>query len=174
MESKSELKRLCTLSPMQMAERLAELEATLAQRDKELSSCKSSEKEGWRYSNELEQERKNLQSRLAELESELSALKTERERGKPEAVLIECIAGAISKHITQPVLQREVLSAAEYIAKRYALPPVSTAVPDGWQLVPIEPTAAMLNEITLVDDFTKQAMTIRYKAMLAVSPKKGE
>jgi len=47
----------------------------------------------------------------------------------------------------------------------------STGVPDGWQLVPIEPTYEMLSQITLIEGFTHPAMTARYKAMLAAAPR---
>ena len=108
----------------------------------------------------------------------------------------EQIAGAISRHISTPLIQREVLAAAQYIAHRYAhpVPPPAgeraelvtalleclagpaalttreataikdaadmleadvsfinegnkaqqVAVPDGWALVPIEPTEEMI------------------------------
>lgn len=44
---------------------------------------------------------------------------------EPEETLVECIAGSISKHIRQPLLQREVIEAAQYIARKYAaqIPP---------------------------------------------------
>jgi hypothetical protein len=41
---------------------------------------------------------------------------------------------------------------------------------DGWKLVPVEPTDAMLEEITLLEGFTHVAMSARYKAMLAAAP----
>jgi hypothetical protein len=44
------------------------------------------------------------------------------------------------------------------------------AQPDGWKLVPVEPTNAMLDEITLIESFTKTAMEIRYRAMLDAAP----
>jgi hypothetical protein len=43
-------------------------------------------------------------------------------------------------------------------------------VPEGWKLVPAEPTREMLAEIDLIDGFTHQALTTRYKAMLAACP----
>jgi hypothetical protein len=44
------------------------------------------------------------------------------------------------------------------------------AQPDGWKLVPVEPTDAMLEEITLIKGFTERAMVVRYKAMLDAAP----
>jgi len=43
-------------------------------------------------------------------------------------------------------------------------------VPDGYKLVPIEPTIEMLGEIRLIEHFTDAAMVTRYKAMIAVAP----
>ena len=39
-----------------------------------------------------------------------------------------------------------------------------------WKLVPVEPTGEMLSEIHLLESFTGQALTARYKAMLAAAP----
>jgi len=46
----------------------------------------------------------------------------------------------------------------------------SADVPDGWKLVPLEPTLKMLEEIHLVKEFTHQAMTARYVALLDAAP----
>ena len=43
-------------------------------------------------------------------------------------------------------------------------------VPEGWKLVPEEPTPQMLDEIHLVSEFTGKALTTRYRAMLAAAP----
>jgi len=43
----------------------------------------------------------------------------------------------------------------------------SPEIPDGWALVPIEPTREMLEQIKFLNGITDQAMTVRYKAMLA-------
>lgn len=43
-------------------------------------------------------------------------------------------------------------------------------VPEGYKLVPDEPTVEMLAEIQLVESFTHQAMTARYQAMLKAAP----
>lgn len=42
--------------------------------------------------------------------------------------------------------------------------------PEGYVLVPVEPTEAMLQEIHLVKSFTGEAMHRRYAAMLAARP----
>ncbi|MEN5265743.1 hypothetical protein [Stenotrophomonas sp. TWI587] len=42
--------------------------------------------------------------------------------------------------------------------------------PDGYVLVPVEPTEAMLQEIHLVKSFTSEAMHRRYAAMIAARP----
>ncbi len=54
----------------------------------------------------------------------------------------------------------------------YALLENAVAQPgrDGWQLVPIEPTPEMLEQIKYMDEITDIAMTVRYKAMLKAVP----
>ncbi|OWQ54801.1 hypothetical protein CEE60_07345 [Stenotrophomonas maltophilia] len=42
--------------------------------------------------------------------------------------------------------------------------------PEGYVLVPVEPTEAMLQEIHLVKSFTGEAMHRRYAAMIAARP----
>lgn len=51
-------------------------------------------------------------------------------------------------------------------------PAVSLAelVPDGWKLVPVEPTTEMLEEIWLDERFKEVAMKRRYQALLAAAP----
>jgi len=56
-------------------------------------------------------ERDQLRKELAELRQEIDA--------EPVKTSIEQIAGAISKHITNHLWQREVLAAAQYIYHRY-------------------------------------------------------
>lgn len=53
-----------------------------------------------------------------------------------------------------------------------ALKAVAAALtpPDGYVLVPVEPTEAMLQEIHLVKSFTSEAMHRRYAAMIAARP----
>jgi hypothetical protein len=50
----------------------------------------------------------------------------------------------------------------------YAAP--QQAIPSGYAIVPIEPTEAMLDEIHLVHEFSREALKARYKAMLSASP----
>ena len=45
----------------------------------------------------------------------------------PDQTMIECVAGAISKHISTSLYQREVIAAAQYIAHRYCSPAPSAA-----------------------------------------------
>lgn len=52
-----------------------------------------------------------------------------------------------------------------------ANPLPAQAIPEYWQLVPVEPTPAMLKEIHLIDEFSERALIVRYKAMLSASPK---
>lgn len=42
--------------------------------------------------------------------------------------------------------------------------------PEGFVLVPVEPTVEMLGEIQLVENFTGSALRARYAAMLAARP----
>jgi len=53
-----------------------------------------------------------------------------------------------------------------------AAPAVNLAelVPDGWKLVPVEPTSEMLEEIWLDERFKEMAMKRRYYALLAAAP----
>ncbi|WP_313680782.1 hypothetical protein [Pseudescherichia sp.] len=44
------------------------------------------------------------------------------------------------------------------------------ATPEGWRLVPLEPTPEMLAEMCLVEGWTERALKARYQAMLAAVP----
>jgi len=46
----------------------------------------------------------------------------------------------------------------------------TTVIPEGWKLVPVEPTFDMLSEIHLDASFSHHAMTLRYGAMLDAAP----
>lgn len=60
----------------------------------------------------------------------------------------------------------------QIIESKKSAPTVSLAelVPDGWRLVPAEPTPEMLEEIWLDERFKELAMKRRYQAMLAAAP----
>lgn len=47
----------------------------------------------------------------------------------------------------------------------------SPVFPDGWVMVPVEPTEEMLAELCLVKGWTARALNTRYQAMLAAAPK---
>ena len=47
----------------------------------------------------------------------------------------------------------------------------SPVFPDGWVMVPVEPTEEMLAELCLVKGWTARALNARYQAMLAAAPK---
>jgi len=47
--------------------------------------------------------------------------------------------------------------------------PAVPVIPNGYTLVPVEPTAEMLAEICLVDGWTERALQARYEAMLAAA-----
>lgn len=47
----------------------------------------------------------------------------------------------------------------------------SPVIPDGWLMVPVEPTEEMLAELCLVKGWTARALNARYQAMLAAAPK---
>lgn len=53
---------------------------------------------------------------------------------------------------------------------KQALEHVVKGVPDGWKLVPVEPTKEMLEEIWLDERFKELAMKRRYQALLAAAP----
>jgi len=44
------------------------------------------------------------------------------------------------------------------------------AIPEGWRLVPLEPTPEMLAEMCLVEGWTERALKAIYQAMLAAAP----
>lgn len=48
------------------------------------------------------------------------------------------------------------------------------AKPEGWRLVPLEPTPEMLAEMCLVEGWTTRALKARYQAMLAAAPGEEE
>ncbi|MCM6991767.1 hypothetical protein [Enterobacter roggenkampii] len=52
----------------------------------------------------------------------------------------------------------------------YTVPP-APVVPNGWMMVPVEPTEEMLAELCLVKGWTARALNARYQAMLAAAPK---
>lgn len=64
-----------------------------------------------------------------------------------------------------------ILSAERESIPLYASPLPAQAIPEGWQLVPTEPTLGMLKEIQLIEEFSARALAVRYKAMLSASPK---
>lgn len=59
-------------------------------------------------------------------------------------------------------------------AKSLAPEKISPLIPDGWKLVPIDPTPAMLAEIHLDPAFTARSLMTRYEAMLSVVPELPE
>ena len=67
-----------------------------------------------------------------------------------------------SKRITE---LQDALELAEEAVRAKHIPDAAKMVPDGWQLVPVEPTSAML--------IAAGAATPRYQAMLAAAPKLG-
>ena len=54
----------------------------------------------------------------------------------------------------------------------YSAPPAPD-LPNGWVMVPAEPTSGMLAELCLVEGWTARALNARYQAMLAAVPHKG-
>lgn len=47
---------------------------------------------------------------------------------------------------------------------------LGAGVPDGWKLVPLEPTPEMLSQIDLTSGWTERALSVRYKALLDAAP----
>lgn len=70
-------------------------------------------------------------------------------------------------------LDDETFDACVNILNFPPVPPQAAAIPEGWQLVPIEPTPEMLKEICLIEQFSDNALTVRYQAMLSAAPKTG-
>lgn len=52
----------------------------------------------------------------------------------------------------------------------YASPPQPVAVPEGWKLVPVEPTQAMVLAIPFPNSVTPRFGVETYRAMLAAAP----
>lgn len=46
----------------------------------------------------------------------------------------------------------------------------SLVIPEGWVMVPVEPTSEMLAELCLVEGWTERALNARYQAMVAAAP----
>ena len=67
-----------------------------------------------------------------------------------------------SKRITE---LQDALELAEEAVRAKHFPDAAKMVPEGWQLVPVEPTSAMLIAAGIA--------TPRYRAMLAAAPKLG-
>lgn len=81
------------------------------------------------------------------------------------------VDGACDCHKGRMPCEREVEIVARYlISERERRTAHGVTVPEGWALVPIEPTLAMLKEIHLDDAFTMTALGARYRAMLAAAP----
>ncbi len=55
-----------------------------------------------------------------------------------------------------------------------ATPAQPVAVPDGYALVPVDPTPEMMAEICLIEGWTERALKARYQAMLAAAPGKED
>lgn len=73
-------------------------------------------------------------------------------------------------HDTEEGDAQNCLSEIESILNRLSRPTSSGGMPEGYALVPIEPTPEMLSEIHLDDQFTARAIRARYDAMLAAAP----
>lgn len=70
-------------------------------------------------------------------------------------------------------LDDETFDACVNILNFPSASPQAAAIPEGWQLVPIDPTPEMLKEICLIEQFSDNALTVRYQAMLSAAPKTG-
>lgn len=46
----------------------------------------------------------------------------------------------------------------------------SLVIPEGWVMVPVEPTTEMLAELCLVEGWTERALNARYQAMIEAAP----
>ena len=71
-----------------------------------------------------------------------------------------------SKRITE---LQDALELAEEAVRAKHVP----AVPDGWQLVPVEPTEAMISEVIDAGSFDEDGVAYFWDSMLAAAPKLG-
>ena len=69
--------------------------------------------------------------------------------------------------------QRRHGDSVGYMRVEYYRHPPTSAVPEGYALVPEKATPEMLAEIHLIEHFSEQALQTRYAAMLAAAPQQG-
>ena len=106
--------------------------------------------------------RKALDAEIAQAVEPVSLAKTKTEQ----------VAGAISRHISTPLLQREVIAAAQYIVHRYMHPPQPHY---GWlQAVDKEMVCAHLGVANITDTFdeanAKLLALINWHVAVATDP----
>lgn len=82
------------------------------------------------------------------------------------AAMIQCVENTESRCTMQPASALDSLP--QNADSRCSNSPV---FPDGWVMVPVEPTEEMLAELCLVKGWTARALNARYQAMLAAAPK---
>ncbi|GEM_PF-5974437 len=109
---------------------------------------------------------------LAQAEQRIAELEARIEPLKPIAWIVHARTG---DQLTQ---DGDYVANAEGMANIHSTPlyaaPLAqpVAVPDGYALVPVDPTPAMMAEICLVEGWTERALKARYQAMLAAAPVK--
>ncbi|QMR83579.1 hypothetical protein HV097_23880 [Enterobacter roggenkampii] len=82
------------------------------------------------------------------------------------AAMLQCVENTESRCTMQPASALDSLP--QNADSRCSNSPV---FPDGWVMVPVEPTEEMLAELCLVKGWTARALNARYQAMLAAAPK---
>ena len=75
-----------------------------------------------------------------------------------------------SKRITE---LQDALELAEEAVRAKHSPDIAKMVSDGWQLVPVEPTEAMISEVIDAGSFDEDDVAYFWYSMLAAAPKLG-
>ena len=85
-------------------------------------------------------------------------------------VELEYIREKSANRITE--LQDAIELAEEAVRAKHS-PDAAKMVPEGWQLVPVEPTEAMISEVIDAGSFDEDGVAYFWDSMLAAAPKLG-
>ncbi|MGC0798972.1 hypothetical protein WKH50_03380 [Pantoea agglomerans] len=83
----------------------------------------------------------------------------------PDDIKVGMVLGQADAMILRAAVARLNVLELEILALRKG-----REIPEGWKLVPVEPTPEMLEEIWLDERFKEMAMKRRYYALLAAAP----
>jgi len=83
----------------------------------------------------------------------------------PDDIKVGMVLGQADAMILRAAVARLNVLELEILALRKG-----REIPEGWKLVPVEPTPEMLEEIWLDERFKEMAMKRKYYALLAAAP----